>query len=108
MHLSMHLPPFLHFLGLSARTFEPAVQIDTAIERRSTVPKVASIRELGTAYNTNFPNVYRDNGGGGNLNGINFVVFSDTGVTNGGPNGALTWFVSNSIAAIDYVSRPPN
>lgn len=104
----MHLPPFLHFLGLSARTVGSSIQVEAAIERRSTVPKVASIRELGTAYDTNFPDVYRDNGGGGYLNGVNFVVFSDTGVTNGGPNGDLTWFVSNSIAAMDYVRHSPH
>jgi hypothetical protein len=101
----MYLPRFFDFLGLSAYASQISLQEDAAIERRSTVPTVASIVQLGSAYDPNFPNVYRDNGGGGNLNGINFIVFADTGVTNGGPNGALTWFVSNSIAAIDYV-RP--
>jgi hypothetical protein len=100
----MYIPRFLHFLSLSAKAAEPLVQVDTHIARWSTtVPQVASIRELGTTYDNDFPNVFRDNGGGGNLNGINFIVFSDTAVTDGGAGGALTWFVSNSIAAINYV-----
>lgn len=101
------MPSVLHLLNLSAPAVEPDVRASTFLEKRSTVPKVESIRQLGTAYDPNCPNVYRDNGGGGQINGINFIVFSDTGMTNGGPNGNLTWFVSNSIAAMVYVCYPP-
>ncbi len=69
------------------------------------LPPSYTVTELGTTFDNNFPNVYRDNGGGGSVGGINYVVFSDTAVTNGGRNGDLVYFVSNSIAVMDYVSR---
>jgi len=66
-------------------------------------PVVSSVNLLGTAYDNNFPNVYRDNGGGGKVNGLNLIVFADTSVTNGGRNGELVYFVSNSVAVMNYV-----
>lgn len=100
----MRVPSFLNFLTLSARGSE---SVESHSEKRSAAlpPGVSSVKFLGNAYDNNFPNVYRDNGGGGNINGVNFIVWSDTSTTNGGPNGALTSFVSNSIAALEYVSN---
>jgi len=84
------------------------VGANAQVEKRSGTlpPVVSSVDLLGTAYDTNFPNVYRDNGGGGKVNGLNLVVFADTSVTNGGRNGELVYFVSNSVAVLDYVNFP--
>ncbi|KAH8895323.1 hypothetical protein GQ53DRAFT_714945 [Thozetella sp. PMI_491] len=65
-----------------------------------TEPKV-SIDTIG--YTTsNFPNIYRDGGGGGKINGLDFIWFADGMYTSGGePAGDesnLLKFTSNSIA----------
>jgi hypothetical protein len=78
------------------------------VQRRgAALPPKYTVNELdGFANQSSFPQVYRDNGGGGNINGVNLVVFSDTSVTpdGSGRNGELIHFVSNSVAAMQYVS----
>jgi hypothetical protein len=78
------------------------------IQRRgAALPPKYTVNELdGFANQTSFPQVYRDNGGGGNINGVNIVVFSDTSITADGAGrfGPLEHFVSNSVAAMEYVS----
>jgi hypothetical protein len=78
------------------------------IQRRgAALPPKYTVNELdGFANQTSFPQVYRDNGGGGNINGVNIVVFSDTSVTADGAGrfGPLEHFVSNSVAVMEYVS----
>ncbi|MCJ1313584.1 hypothetical protein MMC25_007263 [Agyrium rufum] len=64
----------------------------------ASLPPTGSCAYLGQA-TSNFPNVTRDGGGGGTINGENLIIFSDTQTYNG--NGALTSFVSNSIAFSD-------
>jgi hypothetical protein len=77
------------------------------IQRRgAALPPKYTVNELdGFANQTSFPQVYRDNGGGGNINGVNLVVFSDTSITANGAGrfGPLEHFVSNSVAAMQYV-----
>ena len=77
------------------------------IQRRgAALPPKYTVNELdGFANQTSFPQVYRDNGGGGNINGVNLVVFSDTSITANGAGrfGPLEHFVSNSVAAMEYV-----
>ena len=65
-----------------------------------TLPPTFTIKEIGTTNDTAFPNVYRDGGGGGLINGENVIVFSDTSTTTGGPSGSLKYFTSNSIAYV--------
>lgn len=62
-------------------------------------PIVVSSVNLGYATDVEFnPNLYRDGGGGGLINGINVIVFSDTW-TNGTDNS----FWHNTIAYMGIV-----
>jgi hypothetical protein len=75
--------------------------------RGAAFPPKYTVNQLdGFANQTSFPQVYRDNGGGGNINGVNLVVFSDTSITANGAGrfGPLEHFVSNSVAAMKYVN----
>ena len=94
-------------LLLSACSFSLPSEASLLQKRKPTLPPtVSSVDILGTTFDSKFPNVYRDNGGGGNISGINFVVFADTTITSGGPNGAMTSFASNTIAAMVHVCFP--
>lgn len=53
---------------------------------------------------TGFPNVDRDGGGGGVLNGKNVLIFSDTITTNDA--GAMVNFSSNSYAFVPNAKEP--
>jgi hypothetical protein len=69
--------------------------------RAASLPPRYSIQKLG--YTTsNFPNIYRDGGGGGTINGLNFILFSDGIYTSGGVPASdlhnMLNFSSNSIA----------
>lgn len=72
------------------------------LEKRA--PK-ASVQYLGVT-SSNLPNEYRDGGGGGQINGLNFMMFSDGIYTSSGvPQDNLSnWanFTSNSIACSGY------
>jgi len=70
------------------------------------VPRAASLPPKFTVseYSNDavgYPNVYRDGGMGGTLNGHNIIVFCDTTTTNGGPKGSMIGFTTNSAAYAD-------
>ncbi|KAK3331505.1 hypothetical protein B0H66DRAFT_98761 [Apodospora peruviana] len=67
----------------------------------------ASVVSLGFL-TSNYPNIYRDGGGGGQVNGLNLIMFSDGMYTSGGvPNdNNLRNFTSNSIAVSGYQGAP--
>ncbi|KAM7189448.1 hypothetical protein V8F33_010031 [Rhypophila sp. PSN 637] len=71
-------------------------------------PRILNIQSLGST-TSNLPNIYRDGGGGGKINGINFIIFSDSLYTSGGvpksDNSNLVNFSSNSLAASNYDGR---
>ena len=64
------------------------------------LPPRVSVEEIGTTFNELFPNVYRDGGGGGTVNGKHIIVFSDTISTKGDLKAPMTGFTSNSIAYV--------
>ena len=66
------------------------------------LPPTFSVKEIGTTFNELFPNVYRDGGGGGTVNGKHIIVFSDTISTKGDLKAPMTGFTSNSIAYVRY------
>ena len=72
----------------------------SALFTNNILPPSFTVEEIGTANDTAFPNVYRDGGGGGLVNGKNVIVFSDTSTTSGGPAASLRYFTSNSIAYV--------
>ncbi|MCJ1241857.1 hypothetical protein MMC14_009863 [Varicellaria rhodocarpa] len=79
-------------LGLLLANYSSALFTD------SILPPSFTVEEIGMANDTAFPNVYRDGGGGGLVNGKNIIVYSDTSTTSGGPSASLRYFTSNSIA----------
>lgn len=70
-----------------------------------------SIVPLGNATST-IPNIFRDGGGGGKIDGLNFIWFADGITTTGGKPGKTptNWinFTSNSIAHSGYNGGGPN
>ncbi|KAH8896556.1 hypothetical protein GQ53DRAFT_713297 [Thozetella sp. PMI_491] len=68
-----------------------------------------SVTELGFT-TSNLPNIYRDGGGGGVVNGLHLMVFSDGIYTTGGvpKDDFSNWlnFSSNSIAVSAYLGAP--
>ena len=81
-------------LGLLLANYSSALFTD------SILPPSFTVEEIGMANDTAFPNVYRDGGGGGLVNGKNIIVYSDTSTTSGGPSASLRYFTSNSIAYV--------
>lgn len=70
---------------------------------RASLPPVYTVTDLGLSQNPGYPNLYRDGGGGAKLNGVNLIVFSDSFVTDGAPDGNLRTFVSNTFAYTGFV-----
>lgn len=54
--------------------------------------------DYGSSWDPNFPNMYRDGGGGITVAGVNLMTFSDTYTTNGGLTGSWTSFVANTYS----------
>lgn len=73
-------------------------------------PTPAYVANLGLTSDPAFnPNVRRDGGGGGYVNGHHIIGFSDTITVNNGQHGALRdfdSFVHNSFAYMGYVRHP--
>ncbi|KAF2814104.1 uncharacterized protein BDZ99DRAFT_231473 [Mytilinidion resinicola] len=67
------------------------------VPRSGTLPPKFTVSEYSNDA-VGFPNVYRDGGGGGTINGKNIIVFCDTTTTDGGPSGKMIGFTSNSAA----------
>ena len=77
-----------------------------ALQLRATLPPQTNVKFIGTT-NSNLPNIFRDGGGGGKINGLNFLIFSDGIYTTNGKvpaNDFSNWanFSSNSIACSDF------
>ena len=56
--------------------------------------------------NSQFPNTYRDGGGGVTINGFNLMVFSDTFTTIGAFGATITSFEGNTFCYADTTSVP--
>ena len=96
-------------MALVLRTF--LTSLFAAVHCQALAPRAASaalppsfsVTYLGQA-TSNFPNVTRDGGGGGTVNGENLIIFDDTEVHNA--LGNLTHFVPNSIAFVCLKIHP--
>ena len=80
------------------------------VSRRASLPPQYTYQIIGNSSST-FPNVYRDGGGGGQINGLNFVVFADGTETTGGypldDGSNFAGFESNSIVYSEYNGGGP-
>lgn len=81
-----------------------------ANEKRASLPPKTSVKALGLE-SSNFPNIYRDGGGGAKINGLNVQWFSDGIYTTDGKipaNNMANWanFTSNSLAVSGYQGAP--
>ena len=91
-------PAFLCLISLCliAETYHIWVEAATP-----SLPPRFSVKALGNVLQgKNFPDVKRDGGGGGLVNGQHLLVFSDTATVDG--DGRQYGFTCNSVA---YVSR---
>lgn len=66
---------------------------------RATLPPQFTVEPIGVQ-SSNFADVYRDGGGGGTINGLNIMTFSDTTTTAGGVQGAMKGFTANTFAFV--------
>jgi hypothetical protein len=93
------------FLGLTV-----IICCKAHLHEQRELPQVPRVEAIGTTI-SNFPNIYRDGGGGGKINGLNLMIFSDGIYTSGGLPGSdnSNWvnFTSNSIAASNYDGGGP-
>ncbi|KAJ4304694.1 hypothetical protein N0V90_000221 [Kalmusia sp. IMI 367209] len=78
-----------------------------ALVPRASLPPKFSVEEIGIQ-SSNFPDVYRDGGGGGTLNGLHLITFSDTTTTTGGIVGSMKGFTDNTIAYVGQNGQPIN
>ncbi|KAJ1551990.1 hypothetical protein HK405_013136 [Cladochytrium tenue] len=90
----------------SAATAIAVVALASVAAAAGSVTPAASALYLGTTV-SNLPNIYRDGGGGGAINGLNWMWFSDGLYTSDGavPEASLANlanFTSNSIACSGY------
>lgn len=82
-----------------------------AVEKRfAALPPKASAKLLGNT-KASLPNIYRDGGGGGKVNGLNLMIFSDGLYSSNGQkvdakNSNLGNFTSNSISVSGYQGQP--
>ncbi len=113
-----HSPPTLSFASMGVGTLLITLFSSLAlaapsgpenrVQKRVTIN--TSVKSLGLA-TSSFPNIYRDGGGGGAINGLNFLMFSDGIYTSDGkpPQSNLgNWknFTSNSIVVSGYQGAP--
>lgn len=99
-----------HRLSALALLATLAAAAPSELHRRASLPPVIqSAVTLGNS-TSNFPRIYRDGGGGGQINGKNYAIFSDGIYTTSGipKNDLSNWanFTSNSIALIANPSNP--
>ena len=94
-------------VGCAARVLPSNDKRDLTTNLPSTPAYVAN---LGLTSDSAFnPNIRRDGGGGGYVNGRHIIGFSDTITVNNGQHGALTdfdSFVHNTFAYMGYVRHP--
>ncbi|KAH8893654.1 hypothetical protein GQ53DRAFT_859561 [Thozetella sp. PMI_491] len=80
---------------------------ENRVQKRVTIN--TSVKSLGLT-TSNFPYIYRDGGGGGNVNGLHLMIFSDGIYTDGSDpkNDLSNWrnFTANSIAVSAYQGAP--
>lgn len=80
------------------------------LSKRASLPPKFTYDLIGNS-TTTFSNVYRDGGGGGKINGLNFVTFADGSYTSGGyplnDNSNLVGAGSNSIVYSGYEGKGP-
>ncbi|KAK7183176.1 hypothetical protein DPSP01_011441 [Paraphaeosphaeria sporulosa] len=72
---------------------------------RANLPPKFTVDSIGIQ-SSNFPDVYRDGGGGGTINGVNIMTFSDTTTTAGGVTGSMKGFADNTIAYVGQNGAP--
>jgi hypothetical protein len=72
---------------------------------RANLPPQFTVKSIGIQ-SSNFPNVYRDGGGGGTINGVKIMTFSDTTTTAGGMTGPMKGFTDNTIAYVGHNGQP--
>ncbi|KAI9745020.1 MAG: hypothetical protein M1818_001298 [Claussenomyces sp. TS43310] len=81
-----------------------------ALVKRASLPPTSSVLLLGNTSST-IPNIYRDGGGGGQVNGLNFLNWADGVTTTGGvpdsENSNWINFTSNSISYSGYDGGGP-
>ncbi|KAE9363772.1 hypothetical protein N431DRAFT_474773 [Stipitochalara longipes BDJ] len=78
----------------------------SALNSRASLPPQTKVAFLGRT-TSNLPNIFRDGGGGGKINGLNFMIFSDGIYTTDRKvpaNDTSNWanFTSNSIACSNF------
>lgn len=108
MYLSDHLRSILPRVAVGALSLTAPSPL---LKTRATLPPTYSVVPLGDTTST-IPNIYRDGGGGGKINGLNFIWFADGITTTGGVPDTTSldnWvnFSSNSIAYSEYNGGGP-
>ena len=93
-------------LALIALFLLPNCKASLALQPRAKLPPQTNVKFIGRT-TSNLPNIFRDGGGGGKINGLNFMIFSDGIYTTNGQVPAKdfsNWanFSSNSIACSNF------